>query len=151
MLSTIPLDAYHLCLTSAGNGPITIQLSLSLAFGNHFITLPNLPHPRIEPPIRSLRYRSFRVRYDTSATHQIDAPWGDRAVYSRHSWQGREEILSDHIFVSPVGCDHVLGSEGGVFCTNASLTCTDHWLRFSATDTNLHSGVSRGASKRLSR
>ena len=85
---------------------------------------------RIEPPVRSSRHGSFRVRYDTSTARQIDAHWGDCAGYSPHSWQGREEILRDHIFVTSIGCDHVLSREGGIFCTNASLTSTDHLLRF---------------------
>ena len=82
---TIPLDSYHLCLSDLGRAPVITQASLSLIFGKHSVTPLNPPIPRFEPPIHSFRRRSFRVRHRTSATHQIDAPWGEPVKYSWYS------------------------------------------------------------------
>ena len=81
--STIPLDPYHFCLTSAGDVAIIIQISLSLAFGNRFITLPDSSNHRIKPPVRPLRHRSFRVCYRASAAHKIYALRDEYAMSSQ--------------------------------------------------------------------
>ena len=41
IMSAIPLDAYHLCLPQVERAWTLVQVSLSLGFGKHIVTLPN--------------------------------------------------------------------------------------------------------------
>ena len=43
----IPLDAYRMCLTRTARSLTVLQMSVSLSFGKHFVTIPHPPFPPI--------------------------------------------------------------------------------------------------------
>lgn len=121
-MSQITLDAYHLCVIKTSARLFsTVQMSISLSFGEHLATLSNLPIPRIEPSVRFLRPYGFRVYIRTNAAHQIDAPRGECVEYSRYGLQGRGDIFRHDIYVPSFDLDHVRCGKGRIICTSARV------------------------------
>jgi len=79
-----PLDSYRLCLGKASGAFIILQFSLYITFGEHFVTLPNLPIPRIKPLVCFPRPLGFRVCPRRNETHRIEAPGDEFLEYSQN-------------------------------------------------------------------
>lgn len=98
-----------------------IQMTFCLVFGRHFITLLNPSIPYIDPPGRSHRHRSFRSRHRTDPNCEIDISRDEGGEYSRHSQQGRGDLLRGYIHVSSIDCGYVYCGKGGILHTDARV------------------------------
>ena len=81
---TSPLDSYRVCFDGVERISTIIQMSLSLAFGRHFVTLLKPSIPCNDSPDRSRRHCSFRFRRCTDQNDEIDASRDKRVEHSRH-------------------------------------------------------------------
>ena len=108
----LPLDSYRMCISGAGSASIIAYISTALAFGKDFS---QFPIPLTEPSVRFPRSCSFCARHCSNTTHQINAPRSDCVEHSRHSRQGRGDILRGHIFVPFIYRYYVLYGEGELF------------------------------------
>lgn len=59
----IPMEAYHMCLTTSRQAFTIAQMSLSLSFGGHLWAFPHYLILSTDPPRRSHRRHDFRCRY----------------------------------------------------------------------------------------
>ena len=80
MLSTVPLESYHMCLVTVGKTSVFVQISLALAFGRHFAVLPNPPsflelnHPSAPLDITVLVSIMTQVRLIKSMHPGVNVP-----------------------------------------------------------------------------
>lgn len=109
----IPLDSFHLCLTSTGREWVIAQISFSFAFGRDFVRFGSPPVPRIEPSVHSLRYHGFRGRHGTNTAHEIDTSRCECTEGSGYSQQRRKDILRGHIFIPFIDRRYVLCCDAG--------------------------------------
>ena len=116
-LPQIPLEAYHMCLTTSREVITIAQIALSFSFGGHYLTLLDPLIPYTDSPHRPHRRRNFRCRDLSNRDFQMDAPRGQWPEHLQRNQQGRIVVFCIHNYVSFIDRDHVRYGEGEAFCT----------------------------------
>ena len=117
----IPLEAYQMCLTASRKAITIAQITLSLSFGGHYLTLLDPSIPCAYSPHRSHRRRNFRCRYLSNPAFQTDAPRGQWTEHPQRNQQGRNVVFCIHNHVPFIDRGYVPYGEGETFCACVRL------------------------------